>query len=150
TGGLAQQRLYLRAGQDAVHDVRLLGRGAVEVTVADGGDQPVEQATVRLQQTEYPYRIYDGVVQPATQGLVLFQDVFDGPFTVAASDVYGRGGRTSGRISRPDETAAVRVGLTVTGAVRGRFLMPDGAPIPFGTVRLTAGGRAVGQVTTQA
>ena len=36
----------------------------------------------------------------------------------------------------------------MVGTVRGHFLMPGGAPIPFGTVRLIAGGRAIGQVTT--
>jgi hypothetical protein len=149
TGGVAQQRIYLRAQQDAVHDVRLLGVGTVEVTVADGGDDVVESAQVRVRHTEYPFRTYDGVVEPANQGVVRIEGVVEGPFTVEASDVYGRGGRAPGTIAHPGETVGVRVRLTVTGAVHGHFVMPGGAPIPFGTVRLTSGGRAIGQVTTQ-
>ncbi len=39
--------------------------------------------------------------------------------------------------------------LTSTGTVRGRFLMPDGATaIPYGVVKLTAGAKPIGQITT--
>ena len=148
SGGVARQLIHLRAQQDAVHDVRLLGEGTVEVAVVDGGDELVDAASVRLRQTEYPFRTYDGVVQPVNQGVVRFERVVEGPFTVEAWDVYGRGGRGSGEVTRPGETIGVRVRLTVTGVVRGHFRMPDDTPIPFGTVRLTSAGRAIGQVTT--
>ena len=41
------------------------------------------------------------------------------------------------------------VRLTPVGTVRGRFVMPDHlTPVPFGVVRLVAGGRVIGQTTT--
>ena len=44
---------------------------------------------------------------------------------------------------RAGEVVDIKVRLTSTGTVRGRFLMPDGlTAIPYGVVKLTAGGRA--------
>jgi hypothetical protein len=150
TGALARQRVYLRDGQEATYDVRLLGRGDIVVTVVDAAGRLADNALVRVRQTDYPSRTYEGRVQAAIEaGAVTFRDVFEGPFSVEASDVYGRGGRVSAVLAAPGDTARVKVALSITGSVQGRFLMPDGTtPIPFGTVRLTAGGRVMGQTTT--
>lgn len=148
-GGVARKAIYLRGGEVAVHDVRLLGKGSVVVTVVDGANQVVESAQVRLRQTAYPFRVYEGFVEPANGGVVHFAEVVEGPFSVEASDVHGRGGRVSGSLPFGG-SVPVRLALSVTGAVQGRFLMPDGSPIPFGSVRLLSSGRTLGQVTTQA
>lgn len=148
-GGLARKAIYLRGGEVAVHDVRLLGRGSVVVTVVDGANQVVESAQVRLRQTAYPFRVYEGFVEPANAGVVHFAEVVEGPFSVEASDVHGRGGRASGSLAS-NGSVPIRLALSVTGSVEGRFLMPDGTPIPFGSVRLLSSGRVLGQVTTQA
>ena len=88
-------------------------------------------------------------MQPSNQGTVTFDQVFEGPFSVAVSDIFGRGGRGSSVLPGPGATVNVVVQLTSTGTVQGHFLMPDKTtPIPFGIVRLIAGGRQLGQVTT--
>ncbi len=48
TGGRAQLRVYLRAGQDLAQDVRLKGRGTVRVSVVDGANLPVTSAYVKI------------------------------------------------------------------------------------------------------
>ncbi|HKC13685.1 MAG TPA: carboxypeptidase-like regulatory domain-containing protein, partial [Vicinamibacteria bacterium] len=151
TGGLAQDSIYLSAGQDMTHDLRLKGRGTVSVTVVDGANRPVASAFVRVRETDYPGRTYEGSIDASNQGVATFENVFEGPLSVEASDSLGRGGRTSAVMPRPGGTTiSVQVGLTVTGTVKGHFYMPDGATaIPFGVVSLTAGGRTIGQVTTQ-
>ena len=150
TGGVAQENIYINAAQDAVHDLRLKGRGTVRVRVVDGGGTPVDSAAVTLEETSFPRRTYEGAVEAANEGLVTFGNVFEGSFSVMASDALGRGGRVSGTMPAPDAGVDITVRLTVTGTVRGRFLMPDGVtPIPYAAVKLTAGGRGLGQSVTR-
>ena len=42
SGGVTQEQIFLRAGQDMAHDFRLKGRGTVSVKVVDGSNLPVE------------------------------------------------------------------------------------------------------------
>jgi hypothetical protein len=150
SGGRAQTRVYLRAGQDLAQDLRLEGRGTVRVTVVDAADTPVASAYVKLQESDFPKRSYEAAVEPPDQGTVPIEGVYEGPFSVQASDVLGRGGRVSGTMPGPGHVVEVKVRLTSTGTVTGHFIMPDRTtPIPFGVVKLTAGGKAIGQVTTQ-
>ena len=103
-----------------------------------------------LEETSFPQRTYEGAVEAANEGLVTFGNVFEGSFSVMASDALGRGGRVHGTMPAPDAVVEITVRLTVTGTVRGRFLMPDGVtPIPYGAVKLTAGGRSLGQSVTR-
>lgn len=149
TGGVVRERIFLRAAEQAVHDLRLKGRGTVRVTVVDGASTPVSQALVRLRETEFPFAAYDAVLEAANQGVAVFSQVYEGPFSVEASDVFGRGGRLSARLPGPGADFAVTVPLTVTGTVRGRFLLPDGVTsIPYGSVRLVANNKVIGQATT--
>ncbi|HSM86255.1 MAG TPA: carboxypeptidase-like regulatory domain-containing protein, partial [Candidatus Limnocylindrales bacterium] len=148
SGGVVQDTLFLRAGQDMAHDLRLKGKGTVTVQVVDGSNQPVDTAFVKLSESTFPNSVQEDAVQPANQGTVTFQQVFEGPFTVEASDLVGRGGRASSVLPGPGGTVNVVVQLTTTGTVQGHFLMPDTTPIPFGTVRLLAGGHQLGQLTT--
>jgi hypothetical protein len=150
TGGLAQQQIFLRANQDVTHDLRLKGRGTVRVRVVNGADQPVADAFVRLQESDFPNRVYEGVVSGSNQGVVTFENVFEGRLSAEASDAFARGGRASAVLAQPGGEVEIKVALTTTGKARGRFLGPDGVtPIPFGVVRLVANGRAIGQTTTQ-
>ncbi|MCU1350083.1 MAG: hypothetical protein JWO56_3113, partial [Acidobacteria bacterium] len=97
----------------------------------------------------FPFRVYEGAVQPSNLGVVTFDDVFEGRISAEASDAFARGGRTSSVLPKPDASVTLTVSLTVTGKVRGRFLRPDHTtPIAFGTVRLIANGRVIGQTTT--
>ncbi|MCU1245441.1 MAG: LamG domain protein jellyroll fold domain protein, partial [Acidobacteria bacterium] len=149
TGGIVRDSIYLQAAQDMQHDLRLKGRGTVQVRVVDGADAPVANAFVRLTETDYPNHTYEGVVQPSNQGLVTFENVFEGRVSAEASDVFARGGRTSSVLPRPGDTVTLKVALTVTGKVSGHFFRPDGTTgIPFGSVKLIAGGRVIGQTTT--
>ena len=153
TSGLAQSKIVLQAGQAAVHDVRLKGQGTVRVRVVNGADEPVSVASVRLRETEYPNTLYEGVLDASTEGVVTFRHVYEGSLSAEASDPFGRGGRVSGALPRPDETVDLTVRLTTTGTVSGVFRMPPqgadpGDPIPFGTIKLLASGRVIGQTTT--
>jgi hypothetical protein len=149
TGGLAQERIFLRAAQDLTHDFRLKGKGSVRARVVDGADQPVHDAAVRLTETEFPRRVQEGAAEAANQGVVAFENVFEGPVSVEASDAFGRGGRASAVVPRSGSVVEVKVRLTTTGRVTGRFVMRDRTtPIPFGVVKLIAGGRAIGQTTS--
>src|SRR5205814_1076581 len=103
-------------------------------------------------ETDFPGRVYEGAVDPSNQGVVTFENVFEGGLSAEASDVFGRGGRASGVLPRGGGlTVDVKVRLTSTGRIEGHFFMPDGTtPIPLGSVQLTAGGRVVGHTTTAA
>jgi hypothetical protein len=147
TGLVVREIVYLRAGENQKHDLRLKGRGAVRIRVVTADDDPVPSAFVRLRESEFLNRTYEGAVEPANQGLLEFPAVFEGPFSVEASNQFG-GGRVSGVLPRGTDGVEVKVRFGAMGTVRGRFLMPDGKPIPFGTVKLIASGRTIGQLTT--
>lgn len=150
TGGLARTSVFLRAQQDAVKDIRLLGRGTVIVRVVDAADVPVSSAFVRLRESSFPNRLFEGAVDAAHQGAVAFDNVFEGPLSAEASDANARGGRASSVLTGPGATLEMRVRLSMTGKVTGIFVAADGAtPIPFGAVSLTAAGRMIGQTVTQ-
>jgi hypothetical protein len=149
SGGVTQEQIFLRAGQDMAHDFRLKGRGTVSVKVVDGSNLPVDSAYVRLTENSFPNSVQEDAVQPANQGIVTFQQVFEGPFSVEVADIFGRGGRTSSVLPGDGTTVTVVVQLSSTGTVQGHFLQPGGAAlIPFGIVRLFASDRLVGQLTT--
>lgn len=149
TGGVAQESLFLKAAQDLQHDLRLKGRGTVRVTVVDGAGQPVQNAFVRLTETQYPNRSYESTVAPSNLGVAVFTNVYEGPVSAEASDAFARGGRVSSVLPRPGDTIELKVAMTTTGKVRGRFLRPDNTtPIPFGIVKLIAGNRVIGQTAT--
>src|SRR5262249_55607759 len=109
TGGIAQESIYLRAAQDAAHDVRLEGRGTVRVRVVDGADQPVPSALVRLRETAFPSRLFEGVLDPSTLGVVTFNGVTEGPMSVDVGDAFGRGGRASAILPKDGDIIDVKV-----------------------------------------
>ncbi len=149
TGDVSRDRVFLQAGQDLAQNLRLKGKGKVVVTVVDGSGQPVSNASVKLQETEFPSNSYEGTIQPANQGIAEFDNVFQGPISVQASDALGRGGRISAVLPNAGDTIQVKVQLSSTGSVKGHFFMPDHTtPIAYGIVQLTASGRVIGQTTT--
>ena len=149
SGGVTQMHVYLRAGQDMTQNLRLKGTGTVNVTVVDGAGAPVTNAFVTLQETDYPNASFDGSLNASNQGVVSFQNVFEGGFAVQATDSFGRGGRTSAVLPPNTSFINVQVQLTTTGTLVGHFYRPDGVtPIPNATVQLMAGSRTIGQATT--
>ena len=149
TGGLQRDTIYLKATQDVVHDIRLKGRGTVIVRVVNGAGQPVTNAFVRLEETQYPNHVYEAALQASNGGVATFDNVFEGPVTVRASDAFARGGRASSTLAGPGATLEMTVSLTTTGTVRGHFLRAGSTtPIPFGSVKLIANGATIGQTTT--
>lgn len=149
SGGVSQDRVYLRAGQDVLHDLRLKGRGSVRVRVVNGNDEPVESAYVKLTEVEFPGRRYEQSLDASNEGIASFERVFEGPFSVEVTSGLV-GGRAASVLTAPGGTQEVKVRLTATGAVRGHFLQRDAqTPIPYGVVTLRVGGRVLGQLATQ-
>lgn len=153
TGGTNRDQVFLTAGQDLARNLRLKGRGTVRVRVVDGSGAAVEEAFVKVTESTFPNRSYEGALSAANGGVATFSSVFEGLFSVVVSDplTSNRGGRGSGELPRPGETVEVKVTLSIIGRVEGHFLMPDGdTPIPYGLVTLKSGSRALGQITTPA
>jgi len=151
TGSVVQTRVWLQPAQPAEHDLRLKARGPVRVSVVDGAGLAVENAVVHVTLTEsdYPHRKYEGTIDGPGDQPLEFPAVFEGDFSVNVSDNFARGGRASGTVPPHGLPVDVSVQLTSTGRVAGRFLWADRTtPLPFGTVRLFAGGRLIGQQTT--
>src|SRR6185436_16858742 len=118
-------------------------RGVVRVRVVDGADQPVVRAFVKLTETEFPNKSYEGAIEPGSQGMVVFDHVYEGPFSVEAKGPT-TGGRASSVLPRvAGSTVDVKVRLAVTGRIKGTFRYPElGDPaVPFGLVTLKTGGR---------
>jgi len=149
TGGLRRDTITLVAAQDVVHDIRLKGRGTVNVRVVDGAGNPVNTAFVRLEETQYPNRVYEAAIAASNGGVATFVNVYEGPVTARASDAFARGGRSSSTLAGADSTLDMTVALTTTGTVKGTFYRADGTtPIPFGSVKLIANNQTIGMATT--
>jgi alpha-tubulin suppressor-like RCC1 family protein len=149
TGFVAQERISLTAGVNVVRDFRLRGRGTVKVTVVDGAGVAIPNALVTLTESEYPGEKFEAVIEASNEGVVTFSNIHEGGFSVAASDIFGRGGRVSGEVPAHGSTIELTVRLSITGTVTGRFSMPDGVTmIPLAAVKLIAGGRIIGNATT--
>jgi hypothetical protein len=150
TGGVRREQIYLRAGQDETRDLRLKGRGTVNVQVVNSAGQPVTTSVfVRLEESQYPNRTYEAALEQANNGIATFTSVFEGPLTATVSDAFGRGGRASSILAGPNATLDLTVTITTTGTVKGHFYKADGVtPIPFGAVRILANGTLIGSATT--
>ena len=151
TGSVVQTRIWLQPSQAAQHDLRLKAKGPVRVTVVDGNGTPVEGAVVHvtLVESDFPYRQYEGTIDAAGEQPLVFPAVFEGTFSLKVVGQLRPRGRASGAVPPQGLPVDVKVQLTSTGRVTGRFLWADGqTPLPFGTVRLYAGGRLIGQQTT--
>lgn len=149
SGGVTQMNVYLIAGQNATQNLRLLGTGTINVAVVDGAGVPVSAAYVTLNENNYPNAVFNGSLDASNQGVISFPDVFEGPFSVAVVDPFGRSGRASGVLPQGTGSVNIQVQETTTGTVQGVYYLPDGVtPIPNAIVNLTASGRVIGQATT--
>jgi hypothetical protein len=136
-----QAQAAVDRGASAEVPIVLLGHGRVEVSVA-GAAGPVASAAVELRRGTFPGDVHTGQAGP--DGRLVFDGgdaVSEGRFSVSAFDpASGARGFASGEIEGPGAAVAVEVVLpNAAGAVEGRFLLPDGAPIPNAQVRLSAG-----------
>ena len=150
TGKVARQSIALQADQDLTTDLRLLGHGTVNVSVLDGGGNPIEDAFVELKGAQYPYFQAAGAITAQDGGAIRFLRVPEGRFTITASDNEGRGGRGMGTIVEDGATLNVTVSMTITGTVTGTYKTAEGTtPIPNAEVALRQGtGRLLGSTTT--
>jgi hypothetical protein len=151
TGLVERSTIYVAPLVDAVHDVRLKGKAKVRVTVTDGLAQSVSQAYVTLKEIAFPNRVFEGVVAPSNQGKIEFPGVFEGAVSIEVRDSVGReGGRSSLTIPTGVSEVEAVVRLSTTGTLRGRFVRPEGTPIPLGGLKLFVANRLIGQVTASA
>ena len=149
TGGRQQQGIFLKRVENAEYNLRLKGRGSVTVHVVDAAGVPVDEAYVRLKETEFPSNSYERAITTSGADVAVFQRVFEGPITIEVSDAFSRGGRASSNVPGDGANVEVTVRLSMTGNITGHVLMPDRTtPIPYAIVNLIAGNRTIGQVTT--
>jgi hypothetical protein len=149
SGGVSQMTEYLRVAQNTTQNLRLLGVGTINVTVVDGGGNPVSNAFATLTESGYPNASFSGSLSASNQGVISFPNVFEGGFSVQASDPLGRGGRASGTLPQGVTSLNVQVQLTTTGTVQGYFYLPDGmTPIPNANILLTVNQQVIGQATS--
>jgi protocatechuate 3,4-dioxygenase beta subunit len=149
TGGRQRQSIFLQRQQNLTYNMRLKGRGAVRVQVVDADNHAVPDAYVRLTETEYPSNSYERGIAPEDNGYAIFPRVFEGWITVEVVDSVGRGGRASTKVEGEGTSIDVKIKVTTTGTVTGHVRMPaDRTPVPYAVVNLIAGGRVIGQATT--
>ncbi len=118
--------------------VRLLGLGAVAITVKRPSGAIVAGAHVTLARGSFPSDAAEGDTDAA--GVVRFVNITEGPFAVTAEEAQtGSAGRSSGSIVGAGELA-VAVVITASGRVTGTFASATGAAtIPFAQIALAAG-----------
>ncbi len=125
------------AGQTNQVTVRLLGRGAAQVTVRLASGAAVVGAPVELQGGWHPRETVTGTTGPG--GVILFENLFEGPYAVNASTTTATAriaGRASVSVPGDGSLSAVTVTLAPTASVRGTFLNRNGQPVPFANVSL--------------
>jgi protocatechuate 3,4-dioxygenase beta subunit len=151
SGGVAQTgAIYMRPAVNVTQNIILLGTGTVHVTVVDGAGNPVTSAFVTLTETGYPNATLNGSISASNQGVASFANVYDGAFSLQATDSLGRAGIGSGTLPQNMASLNVQVQLTTTGVVQGYFYLPDGfTGIPNAVVQLTQNGAIVAEAITQ-
>lgn len=150
--GLVTTRLS-SADEVKTTDVRMIGQGAVRVTLRDGAGQPVAGGAVSLHSSSaFPS---DRSVLSDAGGLALIQPVFNGDFTVSASK-QAQIGQVSGSaqgtvVNGATADVAITLSSRPTGSIRGVVYAPDGVtPKPRVALALTpapAGSSAYRTVT---
>jgi hypothetical protein len=122
-------------GVTNVCNVRLLGKGTLEIVVRQASGTPATNATVEVQQGAFPNDRFAGVTD--TNGTLRLQNIFAGPYAVSASFITGPTtifGRTSVTVAA-DQTAQASVVLGPTATIRGIFVRRDLlTPVAFAQV----------------
>ena len=116
-------------------EVRLLARGAVNVSVNQADGTPAQNAAVEITGGGFPNERFEGTTN--TSGQILFTNIFEGPYAACAS--FNTGTTTiTGRVGvnvRGGQTASAIVTLGPTGTIRGVFIARDNiTPIGFAQV----------------
>ncbi|MBI5141187.1 MAG: Ig-like domain-containing protein [Nitrospirae bacterium] len=141
TGNFGVSRCAVGTGDEAVVDIHILGRGTVNVSVVDGGGNPVANARVKLESGSaiaYLSGEFPTLVTGQT-GVVTFRNVPEGGYSVTAEDPATlTGGKSGGSIPEDNIEMHSTVVVSAAGTVSGRVLMPDGVtPVPYAQVKLT-------------
>jgi hypothetical protein len=138
TGATARVSTSVLGGQDNAVTLTLLGRGDARITVRKADGTPAANAAVEIEGGQFPNERFDGVTD--AQGVVVFSNVFEGPYSTCASLTIG-GTRVAGRSSLLVPAGGMgeaTITLGGTGSVRGIFVAADGStPIPFANVSLS-------------
>jgi hypothetical protein len=116
-------------------DVRLLGRGALRVTVLNAAGIAAAGAFVNLDQGSYPQDRYQGTNDAG--GGILFENLFEGSYGARAAWVSGpttlMGSAPASVTAGQTNAATVRLGPA--GTLRGTFVLRDRAtPVAFAQV----------------
>ena len=129
------------AGGNVDVRIRLLGLGAVSLTVKRADGRVVPNAIVSLERSGFPGGHADAVT--GVNGVVRFVNLTEGPFSVTAVEQgTGLSGRASGTIVRDSEVSTL-ITIMAAGRVTGAFVAADGrTPIPNAQIVLSGAVRA--------
>lgn len=147
TGALGAANVIVLPGITNRMTIRLLGRGSLEVTVLRNGGQPAAGARVVYNQGNYPNE--KGELNADANGVVLLQNLFEGPYSASASFISGPttlSGSVGATVTRGD-LSAVTIVLGPTGAIEGRFVKRD-RTTPVSSAQIAVG--ALGFTTSDA
>jgi hypothetical protein len=149
TGLKGTTNVVVQAGGEVTPTFRLLGRGTVIVQAKTSLGGPLQNGTVTLARTTFPFDQASGTLTPANNGEIQFAQISEGTFALTVRDPNGLGGRAEGLLPADGATATIEVRTAPSGTVRGRFLSPDGLrPIPNGQMILRLNGATIGFDTT--
>ena len=139
SGLRGQTAALVPAGGNVDIALRLLGLGAVTVTVKRPNGASVPNALVKLLRATFPGDRGEGTTD--ANGVVRFVNLTEGPFSVTAEEAgTGLSGRASAAIVR-DGDVALPVIITASGGVTGTFVSADGGrPIAFAQIVLAGAG----------
>src|SRR5439155_7841236 len=125
------------AGQTNVANVRLLGKGSLQVVVLQASGAPASNAVVDAALGSYPYDGYQGHTDAS--GTISFENVYEGGYSVSAQFNNGTAtlfGRAGSQV-RVGETNSALIRLGATATVSGRFVRADlTTPISFAQIAI--------------
>jgi hypothetical protein len=147
TGNANRVNISVEKNKDALADVRLLGRGRLRVRVVDGAGHPATSGSVTLDGSAFPNEHRFAEITPQSNGVVLFDDLPEGPYALSATQ-HGLGGRASANVPL-GSVVETTIQLQASGTVTGRVLVPGGAgAVGLADVKLMLDGRLAGFTVT--
>ncbi len=135
TGGVGAGSVAVFPGVTNLINIRLLGKGALQVNVLQNDGSPAAGARVAFEQGSYPQD--RGELAADSAGRLLFQNLFEGAYAVDAQLLSGQTtlqGRVSAAVSA-GSTNIVTIRLGPVGTIQGRFVRRDlTTPVAFAQV----------------